>query len=377
MLRPTLPQPMLPTRPPSMSSTLALTCFIVAAAGLSNAMAALSAVDLPNAASMSLPLLGLGVGGYYTAEGVYNDSQAERAVSLALAAGFRAVDTAVAYGNQRGVGRALQQAKASGISVFTTTKVVGCGGIGVRTSACGADTEKQAQWALRELQLRSVDLLLLHTPPNLPDANLDSGTECQPSSQSCRLAQEQWAAMERLQQAGAAKAIGVSNYGTACLACVLETSQVAPAVNQVQLHPGLGAAATNEAAKAISELRAFASRHGIILQAYSPLTSLPATLNTIPEVTACAARLGLSAPRVAIAWLVQLGVPVVTKSSSPSHLADDIDAVEAPPRLDDACMAAISAAAPPQGTRLPHYSAASAPFTTGGPEPLTSGSLDP
>ena len=357
MLRPTLPM-LQPTQHPIVCM-LALICALYAAIGLSNAVAALSAAHLPNAASStSLPMVALGVGGFYTKRGVFNNSQAERAIDLALAAGFGAVDTAVAYGNQRGVGRALQKAKAAGKTVFTTTKVVGCGGIGVRVTACGEDTEKQAQYALQELQLPSVDLLLLHTPPKVP------GPECQPSSQSCRLAQEQWAAMERLQKAGVAKAIGVSNYGTACLACLLEASHVAPAVNQVQLHIGLGEAATNEAAKAISELRAFTARHGIILQAYSPLTSLPANLATIPEVTACASRLGLSVPRVAISWLVQLGVPVVTKSLSPAHLADDYAAAEAPPRLDAACMAAISAAAPPKGARLPHYSAASAPMTT-------------
>lgn len=177
--------------------------------------------------------------------------------------------------------------------------------------------------------------MLLHFPPLLG---------CRRGSASCSKIQQQWAALERLLEANATRAIGVSNYCEECLECVAQTATVVPMVNQsaprartagrstpprpamsppcrhhtraraVEFHVGMRA----------TKLRAYCKAHGIVLEAYSPLAHGLA-LKSAPVIDVANRTAGRSAAQVALKYVSQLGVPLVTSSSSADHLKDDLD----------------------------------------------------
>ena len=215
---------------------------------------------------LAMPLLGLGV--WQAAEG----AQATRAVGWALEAGYRHIDTAQAYGNERSVGEALRASGVPRQEVFLTTKF----------RPGRRDPERELQASLQRLGVDQVDLYLVHWPQGGPT--------------------RAWAAMERAARHGLAKAIGVSNFAADDLDAVLAVATIAPAVNQVQFSPF----------QFRRGLLAACQQRGVVLEAYSPLTHGRDLAH--PTVTRVASRLHRTPAQVLLRWAVQRAIPVIPKS---------------------------------------------------------------
>lgn len=236
----------------------------------------------------------------------YDNVTAEGAIALAFDAGFRQIDTAEMYGNQVGVGKAVAKLIAGGMKrsdIFVTTKTLPCK-LGT-PALCEAQTMKDIEGDLTAMNLDYVDLILLHAP----STGVHTGP-CNPAA--CAINAAQWNAYNTVYKAGKAKAIGVSNYCKSCLECLGST---VPAVNQVQVHVGMGPDPTG--------LVTYAKSKGIVTQAYSPLGNgkLPgdAALGKVGKAH------GKSGAQVALKWLIQHGMSVSTKANSSAYLAEDID----------------------------------------------------
>ncbi|MFF1792554.1 aldo/keto reductase [Kitasatospora sp. NPDC058243] len=233
------------------------------------------------------------------------DAETTAAVASALEAGYRSIDTAAIYGNETGVGRALAASGLPREDLFVTTKLW--------NADQGYDATLRAFDAgLAKLGLEYLDLYLIHWPTPARDLYLDS-----------------WRAIERLASEGRIRAAGVSNFQPAHLQRLLDESRLVPAVNQVELHPGLQQA----------ELRAFHTEHGIATEAWSPLAQ-GAVLDD-PAITAIAARTGKSAAQVVLRWHLQLGNIVIPKSVTPARIRQNLDVFDF--QLTDEDMAAIAA----------------------------------
>ncbi|MFB6890983.1 aldo/keto reductase [Kitasatospora sp. NPDC056327] len=217
------------------------------------------------------------------------DDRTTAAVAAALRAGYRSIDTAAIYGNEAGVGRALAEGGVPREDLFVTTKLW--------NADQGYDATLRAfDTSLAKLGLDTVDLYLIHWPTPARDLYLDS-----------------WRAIERLAAEGRIRAAGVSNFQPAHLQRLLDNSELVPAVNQVELHPGLQQA----------ELRAFHAEHGIATEAWSPLAQ-GAVLDD-PAITAIAERTGKSPAQVVLRWHLQLGNIVIPKSVTPARIRQNLE----------------------------------------------------
>ncbi|MGW0120465.1 aldo/keto reductase [Streptomyces sp. NPDC003327] len=233
------------------------------------------------------------------------DDETAAAVTAALDAGYRSIDTAAIYGNETGVGRALAASGLPREELFVTTKLW--------NADQGYDATLRAfDASLGKLGLDHVDLYLVHWPAPARDLYRDS-----------------WRALERLADEGRIRAAGVSNFQPGHLARLREGSALTPAVNQVELHPGLQQA----------ELRALHAEHGIATEAWSPLAQ-GAVLGD-PVIAGLAARYGKSPAQVVLRWHLQLGNVVIPKSVTPARIRENIDVFDF--ALTDAEMTALAA----------------------------------
>ncbi|MEV7031757.1 aldo/keto reductase [Streptomyces sp. NPDC093272] len=217
------------------------------------------------------------------------DEETTAAVAAALRAGYRSIDTAAVYGNERGVGQALADSGIARDELFVTTKLW--------NSEQGYDSTLAAfDASLDRLGLDHVDLYLIHWPTPARDLYLDT-----------------WRALEKLYADGRTRAIGVSNFQPAHLERLLGAASVVPAVNQIELHPGLQQA----------ELRDFHARHGIVTEAWSPLAQ-GAVLKD-DAVTAIAAGHGRTPAQVVLRWHLQIGNVVIPKSVTDARIRENAD----------------------------------------------------
>ncbi len=241
----------------------------------------------------SLPQLGFGVWQ------VEND-EATAAVSTALKAGYRSVDTAAAYENEEGTGKAVAESGIPREELFITTKVW--------NTDQGYDAALRAfDSSLSKLGLDYVDLYLIHWPAPARDAYVDT-----------------YKALEKIHAEGRAKAIGVSNFHPAQLERLFAETSVVPALNQIELHPHLQQGA----------LRAFHAEHAIATEAWSPLGSGKGLLDD-PKIGAIAAKHGKSPAQVVLRWHLQLGNVVIPKSVTPSRIRENIDVFDFELDADD------------------------------------------
>jgi len=231
------------------------------------------AIALPGGGA--LPLLGLGA--WLLSSG----RETERAVSWALEAGYRHVDTAAAYGNEKSVGRAVRGSGLPRAEVFVTTKMRPRDG----------EPERALAASLRRLGLDYVDLYLIHWPA--------------PGSE--RL----WPGFERLRAAGLARAIGVSNWDPPELERLVQRSEVPPAVNQIDFNPFAFSRSTLEAHR----------RLGVVLEAYSPFGHGRALGD--PVVGDVARRLDRTPAQVLVRWAVQRGLPAIPKSARRERIVEN------------------------------------------------------
>lgn len=242
------------------------------------------AVEIPTVTlnnGVQMPLLGFGVFQVPAEE-------TERVVSDALAAGYRHLDTASAYGNEEAVGRAI---KASGIprdQLFVTTKLWIHRG--------GEDGTKRAfDTSLQLLGLDHLDLYLIHQP--LGDYYAS------------------WRAMQDLHRQGAIRAIGVSNFYPDRLVDLIENNEITPAVNQIETHPFFQRA----------EYQQLMTERGVQIESWGPLAEGKNDIFTNPVLTEIGQAHGKSVAQVALRWLTQRGVVVIPKSTRPERMAENLD----------------------------------------------------
>jgi len=253
----------------------------------------------------SIPRLGFGVFQIPAAE-------AEQAVATALAAGYRHIDTAAIYGNEREVGAAVRSAGVPREEISVVTKLW--------NADQGYDTALAAfDASMARLGLDYLDLYLIHWP--LPAAGKFVDT---------------FRALAHLRDQGRIRSIGVSNFAPEHLQTLIDGTGVVPVVNQVELHPRFSQA----------ELREVHARLGIATEAWAPLGQ--GALLENPTVTEVAQRCGRTSAQVLIRWHLQLGNIVIPKSVSPERIVSNFDVFDF--ELGNAEMAAISSL--DDGTRL-------------------------
>ena len=214
-----------------------------------------------------LPMLGLGV--WQIPDG----RECADAVRWALELGYRHIDTAQAYGNEESVGEGLRRGGVPREDVYLTTKFY----------PAKSDPVAELEASLRRLRIDAVDLYIIHWPQGGPTWA--------------------WEGMERARERGLTQSIGVSNFSARELEQLMAVAQVAPTVNQIQFNPFRNRAGLVDACRS----------HGIVAEAYSPLgTGRHLSHPTVVEI---AEQAGRTPAQVLLRWCVQLGLPVIPKST--------------------------------------------------------------
>jgi 2,5-diketo-D-gluconate reductase A len=247
----------------------------------------------------TIPQIGLGTS-------PFNDKEVAPLVVAAIEAGYRHIDTAYRYNNERGVGQGIRDSGIDREKLFVTTKLDGP--FQGDDRAIGGLDE-----SLRRLGLDYVDLLLIHWP--LPQRDEYVST---------------WKTFEKLVAAGKARAIGLSNFKPAHIERLLAESTIRPAVNQIQLNPRITR----------PEQRAYHIEQGIVTEAWSPLGAGSNLLEN-PTLVAIAANYGKTPGQVVLRWHVELGTVAIPRSANPGRITQNIDIFDFALTSDE--IAAISA----------------------------------
>jgi diketogulonate reductase-like aldo/keto reductase len=231
------------------------------------------------------------------------DSAAQSAVHAALKIGYRHLDTAKAYDNEIGVGSGLKSSGIDRSELFVTTKL--WNEDQAYTTAVHAIDE-----SLGKLGLDYVDLFLIHWPQ----------TETR---------KDAWRAMQEIYKSGKAKAVGVSNYTVRHLKELLASSELTPAVNQVEFHPYI-----YEQQK---ELLEFCAAHHIVVEAYSPLSRHSKDVDH--RIMSIAEQLKKTPSQVILRWCLQHQTVPLPRSTNPEHIAENFDIFDF--ELDTAAMSVL------------------------------------
>lgn len=234
----------------------------------------LSKIKLNNGVEM--PWLGLGV--FKAKDG----KEVENAVTAALNNGYRSIDTAAVYDNERGVGNAITESDVPREEVFLTSKVW-------NTNQGYRSTHEAFEESLEKLQTDYLDLYLIHWPKG-------------------KLSVETWKAMEEIYKKGAVRAIGVSNFLVHHLKEFFPECKVIPAVNQFEFHPRL----------AQPELLNYCTDKGIQPEAWSPI--MRGKVNEIAELRELAEKYEKTPVQIVLRWDIQKGVVTIPKSVTPERI---------------------------------------------------------
>ncbi|WP_405996175.1 aldo/keto reductase [Streptomyces sp. NBC_00986] len=246
---------------------------------------------------VEMPILGFGV--YQIPP-----EQTEQAVDDALAAGYRLLDTAAAYGNEEAVGRAIKNSGVPREDLFVTTK------LWVQDAPAEENTKRAFETSLAKLGLDYLDLYLIHQP--FGDVY------------------GQWRAMESLNRAGRAKAIGVANFYPDRLLDLVLNNEITPAVDQIETHPFFQRTADQELMR----------EHGVQIQSWGGFAEGKNDIFTHPVLSEIGAKHGKSVAQVVLRWLTQRGVVAIPKSVRADRMAENFDIFDF--ELTDDQMAAIA-----------------------------------
>ncbi|NJA60996.1 aldo/keto reductase [Streptomyces sp. NEAU-H3] len=239
---------------------------------------------------VEIPKLGLGTW-------FIDDDKAADAVRAAVGIGYRNIDTAQAYGNERGVGDGVRTCGVPREELFVSTKL----------AAEIKDYDRAIaaiDGSLTALGLDYVDLMLIHSPQ--PWDDFRGGDYAQGN-------REAWRALEDAHQAGKIRAVGVSNFRQHDLENILEGARVVPQVNQLLVHAG----------NTPSGLLAYCESKQILVEAYSPIAHGAILENT--DVQAMAHKYGVSVPQLCIRYTLQLGTVSLPKTANPEHMRSNAD----------------------------------------------------
>lgn len=238
---------------------------------------------------VQIPKLGLGTW-------FIEDDEAAQAVRDAVAAGYRLIDTAQAYGNERGVGEGVRTCGLPREQLFVTSKV----------AAEAKSYEAAAQSideTLTKMGLEYLDMMIIHSPQPWAEFRVENRYFAENK--------EVWRALEDAYEAGKLRAIGVSNFLQDDLENLLEGCRIKPMVNQILLH-------ITNTDKALSE---YCWAQGILVEAYSPIAHGEALKN--PAITRMAEKYGVTPAQLCIRYVLQLGAVALPKTANPAHMRDN------------------------------------------------------
>lgn len=250
---------------------------------------------------VEMPILGFGVF-------QIPDADTEKVVTDAIATGYRLLDTAVSYGNEEAVGRAIAASGVARADLFVTTK------LWIQDSRDGSAedaTKRSFEASLNRLGLDYLDLYLIHQPVG------DYYGE--------------WRAMQDLHRQGVVRAIGVANFYPDRLVDLVEHNEITPAVNQIETHPFFQRA----------DYQAQMAELGVQIQSWGPFAEGRNNLFGDPTLTAIADAHGKSVAQVVLRWLTERGVIAIPKSVRPERMAQNFDIFDFTLTGDE--MAAIAA----------------------------------
>ncbi len=228
----------------------------------------------------TIPQLGLGTW-------PLDDDEVQVAIGAALQSGYRLIDSAARYDNERGVGRAVAESDVPREEIVVTTKLPGADH-GYEAALAGFEESR------RRLGLEYVDLYLIHWP--LPAVGRFVDT---------------WRAFVHLREEGLARSIGVSNFTPDQIERIVEATGVWPAVNQIELHPDF----------AQPEVREWHAAYGVAIESWRPLGR---GILDRPEIERIAAAHGRTPAQVVLRWHTQLGLIAIPKSGNPERIAENI-----------------------------------------------------
>ncbi|MFI6149659.1 aldo/keto reductase [Streptomyces sp. NPDC051109] len=231
---------------------------------------------------IEMPILGFGV--YQIPP-----DQTEQAVSDALAAGYRLLDTAAAYGNEEAVGRAIENSGVPREELFVTTK------LWIQDAPAQDNARRALEASLAKLGLDRVDLYLMHQPYGDVYG--------------------QWRAMEAANREGLAKAIGVANFYPDRLLELILNNEIAPAINQIETHPFFQRTVD----------QALMRQHGVQHQSWGGFAEGKNDLFTHPVLSEIGDAHAKSAAQVVLRWLIQRDIVTIPKSVKPDRMAQNFD----------------------------------------------------
>lgn len=240
---------------------------------------------------VEIPQLGLGTW-------FINNKDVVDAVKSAIQLGYRHIDTAQAYRNERGVGEGIRASGVTREDIFITTKL-DAGAKSYKRAAAGVDR------SLKALGVEDIDLMIIHSP--------QPWTQFRGDKNFFEENRQVWKALEEAYQAGKIRAIGLSNFEKADIDNILEVATVKPMVNQVLAHIG----------NTPFELIEYTQSQGILVQAYSPVAHGQLLKNA--EVKAVADKLGVTVPQLSIRYVLQLGLQPLPKTKTPAHMKSNTE----------------------------------------------------
>lgn len=222
------------------------------------------------------------------------DDQAAEAVKAAVALGYRHIDTAQAYGNERGVGEGVRTCGVPREELFVVSKVAA--EHKTYESAAASIDETLAKMGLDYL-----DMMIIHSPQPWVEVNQSENRYVEGNRAA-------WRALEDAYKAGKLKTIGISNFQVGDIESLLETAEIKPMVNQILCH----------ISNTPLELVEYCQKNGIAVEAYSPIAH--GEILHQPEIQAMAEKYGVSVPQLCIRYTLQLGTISLPKTGNPEHM---------------------------------------------------------
>lgn len=228
-----------------------------------------------------------------------DDEKVTDAVKSALQMGYRHIDTAKAYGNERGVGEGVRQSGIPRDEIFITSKVAA-------EHKSYESAAKSIDDTLALMKMDYLDMMIIHSPQPWKEVN-------QSENRYKKENQEVWRALEDALEAGKLRAIGVSNFLEEDVQNILKLARIKPQVNQILAH----------ISNTPLDLIQYCQNEGIAVEAYSPVAHGEALKN--PKIVAMAKKYGVSVAQLCIRYCIQLDMIVLPKTANPDHMRENAD----------------------------------------------------